>query len=244
MPLQIIEDTALEEILNSSELAADVRASVHGGDCRHCSRPIPPNSPARLVAQHSPIGSITMVWAQHAACGAPTTAEPGHDSLLMMLTPHTYSFQMFQTQLPVTEPGGFLRRKKTRHVPLVGMLMHPTIDGAIVTALDDGSMPATQLEGYRAKGWSSMEQEATTTPPQGTRAILEGRELTLIMNFTPHTIELRRGEANALRAAGALHLFLTFHADPATLDAQQIHALAGSEEAVMAYLPLETPTQN
>lgn len=238
MPLQIISETSLDETLGSAALAEDVRASVHGGDCRVCGQPIPAGSAARLVAQAAPASRTVFVWAQHGSCGAPTTFLPDQESGVLVLSPHTYSCQMFSTQLPVEQPRRFWRRPTVRMVPIVGMVLHPSIDGATVSALPDGTMPATLLQMWRAKGFQSMPDHDGTEAPAGTEARLEGNLLRLRVDLTPYEIALFPQEAAQLREAGALHLFIAFGADPAALDASQIHELAGSRDAVMAVLPL------
>lgn len=235
MPLKVLSDSSLADALGSPELAADVTASVHGGDCRICGQPIPAGATVRLVSQRIDAFSMVFVWAQHSYCGGvdPTDAAGG---VLSIDGPgHTFTFKMVIAEhRPAADAAPEI---------MTVLILHPHVDGAVVTALPDGSMPATLLDGYLARGWTPMRRppaphEPAGEPPAGTAAALRGDQLLLTLDGSPRALRLTSHEADALRQTRQLYVAITFHADPATLTNEQIDALMRSDDLAAARFTL------
>lgn len=237
MPLKVLPYASLADALGSPELAADVTASVHGGGCRICGQPIPAGATARLVSQRVDAFSLVLVWAQHSYCGGvdPTDAAGG---VLSIAGPgHTFTFKMaIAEHRPAADAAPEI---------MTVLILHPHVDGAAVTALPDGSMPATLLDGYLARGWTPMQRtpaphEPAGEPPAGTTVALRGDQLLLSLDGSPRTLWLSPHEADALRQTRQLYVAITFHVNPATLTDEQIHALLRSDDLAVARLPVKT----
>lgn len=232
MPLKVLPDSSLADALGSPELAADVTASVHGGDCRICGQPIPAGATVRLVSQRIDAFSLVFVWAQHSYCGGvdPTDAAGG---VLSIDGPgHTFKFKMaIAEHRPAADAAPEI---------MTVLILHPHVDGAVVTALPDGSMPATLLDGYLTRGWTPMRRTPAPHEPAGTAAALRGDQLLLSLDGSPRTLWLSPHEASMLRQTRQLYVAITFHADPATLTNEQIDALMRSDDLAAARLPVKT----
>ncbi|WP_337446746.1 hypothetical protein [Glutamicibacter nicotianae] len=161
MPLALVQDDELEDHV-TPELAAEIRESIHGGDCRVCNRPLKASQSVRLDV--SIIESMRFtVWARHATCQPSTQGMMGN-----IVTPHDYRWSMFGTVVGKQEARKKWFRKTAEivKVPVPAIILNPSINGPAVDFEDVQNGSTSLMEPFAKAGYDLFTNLALLDPSQ------------------------------------------------------------------------------